>query len=227
MLLILTHEPNQSLLLLTIYFLCAGSFYISYRLQENLMLCSQYQRSQVYLANLIVNGTIILLTWLFNAKLLHSILNIHFYSCRFIFFTLFAMVLGSYYVTLEAKLLGLSRSIMMFHLPLNYTLLTIVLLSALVEELLFRGIMLQIAMLYGGYATVLMLLFANVAFGLSHLNWGWAQMFSKFIFSLLMTALFFLSGSILAPVLAHLIFNYRVAKLYPQGVVKIWQHCSI
>lgn len=93
----------------------------------------------------------------------------------------------------------------------------LVLIISILEEILFRGVINQIALEMKSNYKIILVLAGVMSFGISHLFSGWQQLVSKLIFSCLMAILFFISGTILAPIISHAIFNFCVVKKYPEG----------
>jgi membrane protease YdiL (CAAX protease family) len=104
------------------------------------------------------------------------------------------------------------RSVQSHHLavenlrPVLWSMVTI----AILEELVFRGVLVQLCFLVGdAYLRGALLLLTTVVFALSHIQFGWPHVWGKAplgLFALLATLL---TGSILPAILAHLLFNVR------------------
>jgi Type II CAAX prenyl endopeptidase Rce1-like len=89
--------------------------------------------------------------------------------------------------------------------------LTRLLAGAMLEEIVYRGVLVQIAITEASrWATVPLLLIAVVAFGVSHLPFGWSQALAKLPLSILAMAATLATGTIVAAVIGHVLFNYRV-----------------
>jgi len=81
---------------------------------------------------------------------------------------------------------------------------------AVSEELLYRGLFLQLALALEGWWGPAMVSVSVVAFALAHVWFGWASVLSKSPLGILCTAVVLASGSVLAAVVAHTLFNLAV-----------------
>lgn len=82
--------------------------------------------------------------------------------------------------------------------------------AAVVEETVFRGVWYDVAL--RAHAPVLRLAalaLGVLAFGLAHLFFGWNQVLAKLPLSLAATVAVAVTGTVLAPVLGHVLFNLR------------------
>lgn len=86
--------------------------------------------------------------------------------------------------------------------------LSSVLLVAFLEEVLFRGFLLQYLFAIPSFFFIPALLLASFLFGASHLNMNNTQFLSKTLFSLSLFAEVILCKTLFASVLSHLVFNY-------------------
>lgn len=82
---------------------------------------------------------------------------------------------------------------------------------AALEELVYRGMLVRASLLVdpGGLAA-LALVGTVVAFGLSHVWFGWAQVRAKLPLGALALAVTLATGTVLAAIVAHVVFNVRV-----------------
>jgi membrane protease YdiL (CAAX protease family) len=90
----------------------------------------------------------------------------------------------------------------------------------ILEEIIFRGIMNHIALGFPGFIGAIGILFSILLFGASHVFSGGIQFVSKTFLGVIMNILFFVSGSIWVPALAHAVFNFCVLNQYSLKVMK-------
>ncbi|MBP0456596.1 CPBP family intramembrane glutamic endopeptidase [Streptomyces montanisoli] len=82
--------------------------------------------------------------------------------------------------------------------------------AAVVEETVFRGVWYDVATRADALPLRLAALALGVvAFALAHLFFGWGQVLAKLPLSVAATAAVALTGTVLAPVVGHLLFNLR------------------
>jgi membrane protease YdiL (CAAX protease family) len=91
----------------------------------------------------------------------------------------------------------------------DFTLLSL-LGVAVLEEILFRGWFVQASRLSGSLTMQLVILVLSVlAFGLLHLQFGVIQVLAKLPLGALALAAALITGTVLAPIVAHMLFNER------------------
>lgn len=119
----------------------------------------------------------------------------------FIFFILrYASIFGLF--SFDARLFG--------YLDLNYPIyvlmyfLAIVILSPIVEELLFRGVILTKLNSDYNFTIPLAILISSILFGLCH---SFGGILSAFVFGICMSILYLKTKNILVPILAHMLNN--------------------
>jgi membrane protease YdiL (CAAX protease family) len=89
--------------------------------------------------------------------------------------------------------------------------LWILLLIGVFEEIIFRGFLVELCFMIGQPVwTAVALLSTVVVFGLAHVQFGWAQVFSKLPLGALGLASVLLLKSVLAAILIHVLFNWKV-----------------
>lgn len=212
----LMHTPthNFSLPYIVIYFLCTGSYFISFKLRSKFSRVKTQREFSFYEVNLLTNIAVIGIVMFVQPTLLfHLFGNLNF-SLFLGTILIVSFFLGMLYVDFEAWLYRAPQLIY----PIQKTspeMTAMIITIAVLEEILFRGIVVTISLSIGGTVAYLLIVFGTVMFGLSHLFAGWLQFYSKLIFSAFMTLLFLFSGNILAPIIAHMVFNYRVLQRFP------------
>ena len=87
-----------------------------------------------------------------------------------------------------------------------------VVISAVLEELLYRGLLLHILIPCNEPYRTLYLILSCIFFGVSHLAHGWNQFICKFVMSLIFLGMSILTGNILGAIVAHVTFNYIAYK---------------
>lgn len=86
-------------------------------------------------------------------------------------------------------------------------------LAAALEELVYRGLLVQTCFLLPNRFWVAVGLAATTMFfSLSHLPFGWPQVFAKFPLGVCTTALAVALGSVTPAIVAHLVFNIKIWK---------------
>lgn len=101
-------------------------------------------------------------------------------------------------------------------LPLSL-LIPFCLFVALYEELMFRGFLLtRLRVVLGNWIGPVLI--GCTIFAMGHLYEGWLGVFQVFTLAVILSGLFVLRGSILAPILVHAAFNFISLWLAPQVV---------
>ncbi|MBE1493142.1 hypothetical protein H4696_000242 [Amycolatopsis lexingtonensis] len=82
---------------------------------------------------------------------------------------------------------------------------------AVVEELMFRGVLVALGrQATGTFLVVLCVLGAQLAFAVSHVFFGWGQVLAKLPLAALTTIAVLATGTVLPAVVAHVLFNVSV-----------------
>lgn len=81
---------------------------------------------------------------------------------------------------------------------------------AVLEEMLFRGVLVEISQRLDGTAGVVMLATSTAWFALTHVGFGWMHVVSKLSLSVAAIAVTLGSGTVLAGIVAHITFNLKV-----------------
>lgn len=89
------------------------------------------------------------------------------------------------------------------------TLPTAVVVAAL-EEVLYRGVLLELGRRVDGIGGILLVGASTIWFALAHVGFGWMHVWSKFPLSVLALGVTLSSGTVLAGVVAHSVFNLGV-----------------
>jgi membrane protease YdiL (CAAX protease family) len=129
------------------------------------------------------------------------------------YFSFFAILFGICYAAVEVWIYGIKQ----FNIKKNeqkFKFIIIVIAIGVLEEILFRGVINEIAISIKNNFKIILILAGTISFGVSHLFSGWLQFIFKTILSCFMTLFFILSGTVLVPVLAHAVFNFCIAKRY-------------
>ena len=93
--------------------------------------------------------------------------------------------------------------------PREFPLRTVITV-AIAEELFFRGVLLQAALLAGWWAGPLLVVGTVLLFSLGHLAFGWAHVIAKAPLGALTASAVLLLGSIVPALVAHVWFNLSV-----------------
>lgn len=86
--------------------------------------------------------------------------------------------------------------------------------GAVLEEVVYRGVLVRIAFETPVWSTVVLLILSVFAFALSHLPFGWPQAVAKLPLSVLAMVVTLATGTLLAAVLGHVLFNLQVWRRY-------------
>lgn len=198
-----------------IYLLCTGSFYITYKVQTKLHVKNFTYLGRLYSTGLFVDILIIAFGFYLQPNLIFILFK--FNTDGFVtIVSLMGLIFGIAYVKFEELLYRTPKYFDQNKGSLSTGMLVIVTTIGILEEIMFRGFLSEISLLNNGKIELVLIFFGTIAFGLSHLFISWVQFFSKTLFSISMISLYFITGSILAPILAHASFNYLIAKKYPQ-----------
>ncbi|HEY6797035.1 MAG TPA: CPBP family intramembrane glutamic endopeptidase [Kineosporiaceae bacterium] len=88
--------------------------------------------------------------------------------------------------------------------------------SAAAEECSFRGFVLHQVAAFPGWDRAVAIAAVTMAFALSHLFFGWIQVLAKLPLSVLATAAALATGSVLAPLVGHVLFNLQAWQRRPR-----------
>ncbi|MEV6239795.1 type II CAAX endopeptidase family protein [Lentzea sp. NPDC051838] len=86
--------------------------------------------------------------------------------------------------------------------------------GAVLEEVVYRGVLVRIAFETPVWSAVVLLVLAVFAFALSHLPFGWPQAVAKLPLSVLAMVVTLATGTLLAAVIGHVLFNLKVWQRY-------------
>lgn len=168
-----------------------------------------------YFASIIVNLIIILIGLTLQPNLLACMFKYEVALPIQIITLGLGICFGIYFIKFEAWLCKTSNVFKESVFKTPTIILIAVILVGLLEEIIFRGLVTEIAFIIGGKLAILFIFFGIISFGLSHLFLGWIQFVSKTIFSIVLASFYILTGNMLIPMLSHGVFNYFVAKRYP------------
>jgi len=91
--------------------------------------------------------------------------------------------------------------------------LFVILGIAILEEILYRGYLVQASLMLDNIYLIAIALSASVlAFSLAHIQFGWAHVFGKLPLGILALASVLVLGSIVSAIIIHCLFNYIVWK---------------
>ena len=124
-----------------------------------------------------------------------------------------AILFGMYYAIVEAWVCGIKQSNFKQN-EQNFKFIIMIVIIGVFEEILFRGVINEIALSVKNDFKIIFILAGIISFGVSHLFSGWLQCISKTIFSSFMALFFILSGTVLVPLFAHATFNFCITKKY-------------
>lgn len=83
------------------------------------------------------------------------------------------------------------------------------LITAILEELIYRGFLLGLAMQLPTTVLIVAILSLSIIFGAAHIFLGWHQVLYKTLFAIVLNFFVLLLGSVLVAVIAHLFFNWQ------------------
>ncbi|MVO99325.1 CPBP family intramembrane glutamic endopeptidase [Paenibacillus lutrae] len=84
------------------------------------------------------------------------------------------------------------------------------------EEILYRGFLYNYGVEHWGLSSLASAVTVSLVFGLIHFSQGLAGIFSSFVFGAVMAWLYFITGSLLLPVILHILYDLKII-----GVQKI------
>jgi membrane protease YdiL (CAAX protease family) len=85
------------------------------------------------------------------------------------------------------------------------------LIAAVLEELVYRGLLVSVCYLPAGIGwNALLLLVMMTVFALSHIWFGWAHVLAKLPLSATTMVTVLALGTVLPAIVAHVFFNYRI-----------------
>lgn len=199
----------------TVYLLCTGSFYLCYRAKEKIRLPNKNRYAHLYNISVMVYIFIVTIGISLLPSLMKNMLNYTLPTIWILTASLIGILFGLYYVKFEMWLCKSQKSIPLAGKKCPNIICLIVIVIAILEEIMFRGFVNEIAFLASRKLSIIFILLGIVAFGLSHLYAGWIQFLSKTIFASAMTTFYILTGGIIIPAISHAVFNYQVVKKYP------------
>ncbi|MCW5589442.1 MAG: CPBP family intramembrane metalloprotease [Legionellales bacterium] len=199
---------------LILYFLCCGSLFFSIRVYGKLKF---HKKNEQYLTAFIINSAI----FIYGLITLQIKLQFHYTSVtNTIFMALISISMAIFMFFVELK--SYQTNPIYFRLLSRVSVTTIsASLTAVSEEVLFRGIIVLISTNYQGSFRYLLLTFGTLMFGASHLYYGWKQFLLKNIFSVSLTLLVLMSDNLIFPIITHVIFNYMITQLFNSQEKKI------
>lgn len=203
--------PNDKIFaIISLYFLCTGSFFLSYKFVSKIN--GQHSFSSIYLGSLVVNTFILVLGLNILPNLIGKLfppISLGWFCFLFLASYLFA------YLFLRFEM-ALYRTSFISIPTVSAGIFPVILaLIGVLEEIIFRGLLNGCISFLHKTLFYPLTIFAIFSFAISHLFFGWIQFFSKLTLSFCMTGFYFVTGNIWLSLFCHSFFNFWVAKKFP------------